>query len=316
MFRPSPSAFRTSPMRPRLLVAGLLIIDEILEPNGKIRIDAGGSALYTTLAASIFDIDITLLTSFGPDYPKNYLTDLESRGVQIINTNTSHAHSLRCRIEYTETSRRMSYSGLCFSTASPKQEEILKQLPEGDALHITPCNIDWQLSLIQTVHAQFPNYIISVDPSDISTQTSPPSNFPEIIGKTRFFLPSEQELSFYFPGHRAHTLQELHRRYFHPGQTIILKRAQHGISICQSDQHIEHLSAMPVSSVIDPTGAGDSFCGAFMANYLISREIRFSAHMASIVASRTIQGLGASCLRKTQAEDIRQEYEKTCIKDQ
>jgi sugar/nucleoside kinase (ribokinase family) len=102
-------------------------------------------------------------------------------------------------------------------------------------------------------------------------------------------------------------------------QFIILKRGSNGVMVFGKD-FIVSLPAYPVRKVIDPTGAGDSFAGAFMS-YLdakkvkkINREVvKKAAAYGTVVASFAIEDFGVDGINKAAKADIEsrfREFEK------
>jgi sugar/nucleoside kinase (ribokinase family) len=91
---------------------------------------------------------------------------------------------------------------------------------------------------------------------------------------------------------------------------LILKRGSHGVMIFGRD-FLVTLPAFPVKDVIDPTGAGDSFAGAFVSYidsnnlYDFDRDgIKRAAAYATIVASYSVQGFGVDGIDVISPMDI------------
>ena len=53
-------------------------------------------------------------------------------------------------------------------------------------------------------------------------------------------------------------------------------------------------AARPVSTVVDTTGAGDSFAAAFLAEYCHSRDIQSAMHNGADLAAQTVSRLGST----------------------
>jgi sugar/nucleoside kinase (ribokinase family) len=91
---------------------------------------------------------------------------------------------------------------------------------------------------------------------------------------------------------------------------LILKRGSHGVMIFGRD-FLVTLPAYPVKDVIDPTGAGDSFAGAFVSYidsnnlYDFDRDgIKRAAAYATVVASYSVQGFGVDGIDVISPMDI------------
>ena len=89
---------------------------------------------------------------------------------------------------------------------------------------------------------------------------------------------------------------------------VIVKRGEYGAMLF-SDDGVYVLPAYPTPTVIDPTGAGDSFAGGVMG-YLASDDspppgrLRRAMAYGTVVASLTVEGFGLDRLQSTSREDI------------
>ena len=64
-----------------LVTVGTVAFDSIETPSGKAERVVGGAASYIALAASHFVREQELISVIGEDFPKEFLSILESRGV-------------------------------------------------------------------------------------------------------------------------------------------------------------------------------------------------------------------------------------------
>ncbi|MGC8833624.1 MAG: PfkB family carbohydrate kinase, partial [Armatimonadota bacterium] len=92
----------------------------------------------------------------------------------------------------------------------------------------------------------------------------------------------------------------------------VIKRGEHGASVFTREAYFA-LPSYPVEDVVDPTGAGDSFEGAFMG-YISSvdnfsePELRRAAAYGTVLASFCVQGFGLSRLLELTPEAIETRY--------
>ncbi|OHD53669.1 MAG: hypothetical protein A2Y33_07040 [Spirochaetes bacterium GWF1_51_8] len=93
---------------------------------------------------------------------------------------------------------------------------------------------------------------------------------------------------------------------------LILKKGSHGVMIFGRD-FLVTLPAFPVREVVDPTGAGDSFAGAFVSYidsnglYDFDRDgIKRAAAYATVVASFSVQGFGVEGIDNISPRDVDQ----------
>jgi sugar/nucleoside kinase (ribokinase family) len=89
---------------------------------------------------------------------------------------------------------------------------------------------------------------------------------------------------------------------------VIIKRGEHG-ALLFSRKGIFIAPAYPVEGVVDPTGAGDSYAGAFMG-YLAQRgrvsekALREALLYASVVASFGVEAFSLECFERLTSSKI------------
>ena len=67
-----------------LAVIGNLLVDDIVFPDGRTRMgEAGGAALYTSLAAALWGAQVGVASVRGEDYPLAALDALAERGIDL-----------------------------------------------------------------------------------------------------------------------------------------------------------------------------------------------------------------------------------------
>jgi sugar/nucleoside kinase (ribokinase family) len=94
---------------------------------------------------------------------------------------------------------------------------------------------------------------------------------------------------------------------------VILKKGEHGAMLFSSDG-VYVMPAFPTDTVVDPTGAGDSFAGGILG-YLASDgsappgRLRRAMAYGTVVASFTVEDFGLNRLRRTQRSEIDERLE-------
>ncbi|WP_225446252.1 ribokinase [Paenibacillus rhizovicinus] len=117
----------------------------------------------------------------------------------------------------------------------------------------------------------------------------------EQIGLGDYFTPNETEFEF-FCGASAETeealFQQMHewKKRF-PQQTLIVTRGKHGISCLAGDQIVT--VPAPIVSVVDTTGAGDSFNAALCFGLASGWDLERTLPLAVKAASHSVTVFGA-----------------------
>ena len=80
--------------------------------------------------------------------------------------------------------------------------------------------------------------------------------------------------------------------------TVVVKRGSRGAWMKRRNQERMQTTAATVANVVDPTGAGDAFAGAFMAALSCSpaHGDEYALRLATALASFAVEGVGTSGL--------------------
>ena len=115
---------------------------------------------------------------------------------------------------------------------------------------------------------------------------------PSIITGLTAFLPSEEKVRNLFRG-RSEDLWEMAESLAAYGcEIIVIKRAVQGQLLYDAGSKTRwEISAYP-SREADPTGAGDAFCGGFLAGYRHAHDPLEAALWGNVSASLAIEGSG------------------------
>ncbi len=126
---------------------------------------------------------------------------------------------------------------------------------------------------------------ISVDPSPHYSRSLDPAGLAQFLRGAAAFLPSAQEVRPLLLSKDPESVAlDLHRAGF---AEVVLKRGAEPVVLATMDM----VRSIPTAAThaIDPTGAGDSFCGAYAACRLLGHEpaeaVRRAAASAALVVS-------------------------------
>ncbi|NUO80618.1 hypothetical protein HUU05_11110, partial [candidate division KSB1 bacterium] len=218
-------------MTPTFAIAGRLTREYLLPPNGSPRLDApGGDLLYAAGGLAVWDTSIGLISKISPAYPRQWLYDLKSRGMDtggIYADEDLENADLRDFIAYTGTNER-SRSDMISHFARremtfPKSllgyqppEELPNPLRDTDPLspeslrvpkeyrdirHVHLCPFDFtsqsqMVNLFKGGSAQF----ICLDPDPSYMKPALWRDLRVVLLGVSAFLPSEEEMRALFWG--------------------------------------------------------------------------------------------------------------------
>ena len=307
----------------RFVIAGQLKRDFALIPNGKALVDVpGGNVVYAAAGFGVWEPTnlVGLLARVGEDYPREWLTAIQKRGFDIQGIRIlPEAIDLRSFYVYTDEYSRLTedpathftrlqqpfpkallnYSrpGTSYdsrsrlSPTSLRQSDIPEDYLDATAAHL--CPIDYLThTLLPAVLRQNGFSTVTLDPSSGTMTPTFWDDFPALVTGLTAFLPSEEEMRKLFHGRSTDLWQMMETIADYGCEIVVVKRGERGQYLYDrtTKMHWE-IPAYP-ARVIDPTGAGDAYCGGFLAGYRQTYDPLQAALYGSISASLTIEGSG------------------------
>ncbi len=310
------------PPTPQLVIAGQLRRQYLLPPGGRPLIDApGGNLLYAASGARVWADSVSLLARVGEDYPHGWLRQfqqagLDTSGIKIL----PEALDLRSFTAYTDlqTAQRtnpvshFARLGLPFpklllgyhppedkpasrnrtNPDSPRLSEIPASYREVKAAHLCPLDLVTHTQLAPEFRQGGMGFV-TIDPHPSYMNNIYINNLRSLLQGVTAFCPSEEELRTLFWGRTDDIWQMADILASFGCDIIVIKRGARGQYMF--DNHTGTRWEVPAypASVTDLTGAGDAFCGGFLAGYLTSRDPLQATLQGNIAASFAIEGSGA-----------------------
>ncbi len=162
----------------------------------------------------------------------------------------------------------------------------------GSALSISENSKDACYKALQIARDQNPNVIVSFDPN-LRPEMLPIKKILEIcqpiLENTNILLPSGEEAEMLAGEKGDQACLTLMQNGI---KTIILKQGKEGCKIFNEENPNGHQIPGFKAKEVDPTGAGDSFGGAFIAAYLGGWKIEKAAKFANAVGALKVEFFG------------------------
>jgi sugar/nucleoside kinase (ribokinase family) len=251
-----------------ILAVGSIAFDTIHTPAGKAEKVLGGSVNYFSIAASFY-APIQVLGVVGEDFPKEHLAWLGKRrvdtsGVQVVPGQTFHwAGSYDGNLNEAKT---LSTALNVFEKFDPRLGSQHK-----NASYVFLANIDPVLQTSVLDQVTDPK-LVAADSMNFWI-TGKLEELKKTLKRVDILSINEGE-AYLLSGERNIIKAVAAIRKMGPS-VIIVKRGEYGAMLF-TQQGLFLAPAFPVDQVKDPTGAGDSFAGAFMG-YLaeagVSRDL-------------------------------------------
>lgn len=295
-----------------ILVVGSLAYDTIQTPSGRAERALGGSANYFSLAASLF-AKVKVVGVVGEDYDQKDYDLLKDRGVDLSGLSKVAGKTFHWEGAYEGDMNEAK----TINTELNVFEHFNPQLPEHykDSKYVFLANIAPELQLQVLEQVKKPLFV-GLDTMNLWINIKK-EELKKVVSKVDLVLINEGEAKMLTGANNAIAAAPLITAM--GPKAVVIKRGEYGFAMYSKDEGYFILPAMPMPSVVDPTGAGDTFAGGFFG-YMASKNGDISiAHMkqacimGSMMASHTIQDFSVKALAKVTLGDIEKrltEYRK------
>jgi len=279
-----------------LLIVGSIAFDDLDMPSGEYRDVLGGSATYSSLAASLIVRDgVRVVGIVGGDFPDGHLTELRKRGVDTAGVEHAPGRTFRWHGRYSSdlASRTTLDTQLnVFAQFSPKIPDPYRGSPFVLLGNIHPT---LQVSVLEQVRRP---KLVAADTMNFWIEREPAS-LAEMLQRIDLLVINDEEARQLSGIHNlVKAAADIRKR---GPKMLVIKRGEFGALLFDATGMF-FVPAYPLEDVLDPTGAGDSFSGGLMG-YLASLRgewspsaLRKAMLFASALGSFCVEGVGPSRL--------------------
>ncbi|MGH6924842.1 MAG: carbohydrate kinase family protein [Propylenella sp.] len=317
-------------MAPELVTVGGLTVDNVVAADGTVGLaQAGGNGAYSAVGALIWWHRVGLVSHAVASYPRDVIERLEAGGVDLGGVLWSEARlaccnwfiydaeggreegltsppgylaeagfptdrlspaqvaALRARLARREALGEISYSQ--FRDIHPlRPEQIPAAWLDARGVHLAPSQPGVMLGMLDLFGPR--SAVITADPGG-HLASRPLDEIAPILARLDAFLPSEVELRAFVPG--AGLADALAAVADRCAGAVAVKLGPKGVLVW------DRPTAAPVAvlaervAALDPTGAGDSFCGGFLAGLVETSDPVQAARFGVVSASRIVTRFGA-----------------------
>ena len=287
-----------------LTVVGSIAFDAVRTPFGERERMLGGSAVHFSLAASFFD-EVRVVGPVGDDFGDDEYAVLHARGVDTddiervaggetffwrghyeFDLNTAHTDDTRLNV---------------FGEFEPKLSEASRS---SDVLFLANIQPDLQRGVREQCQA---TSFVAMDSMNLWIEIARDSLIKTIEGVDCVLL-NDAELRMLT---EQPNLVQAARQVIGWGPSIVVaKQGEYGAALFTAEDFFA-LPAFPLDTVLDPTGAGDSFAGGFVG-YLAAHSgeprspdlLRRAMAYGTALASFNVQEFGTERVQRLTAAEI------------
>lgn len=290
-----------------LLVVGSIAIDSVETPQ---RVEAdvlGGSASYFAMAASFFG-PVRVVGVVGEDFPDPYLQVLRSRrtidtsGIQM-----AAGKTFRWKGRYAQDMNWRDTLEVHLNVLEHFDPDLPENFRDSRYVFLANGSPVVQRKVLHQIRS--PRLVVA-DTMDLWIKTQH-DELLELFQQIDGIVLNDQEATL-LTGESQ--IIPAGRKVLALGvRFVIIKKGEHG-AILFSETGMVSLPAYPVSNVLDPTGAGDSFAGGLMG-YLAESPVQDHAAFkrgiayGTVTASITVEDFSLNRYASTSREEIENRYQ-------
>lgn len=288
-----------------MLIVGTIAFDTVTTATTKRRKSLGGSAVYAGLAASHFT-RASLLSAVGGDFTQTHGRVFAGRFIDTKGIIHQYGEkTMRWMARYSANGEKRVTEFLDLGAVKSFAPKL--SAANGREKTILLCNLDPKIQ--QGVLRQASTrQLVGLDTMDywIANQCK---ELLRVARQADIFFLNESEARQFTGSHNipeavARILKSMRGR----NDTVVIKRGSKGAVMFQGRRSL-HLPAVVVPRPTDPTGAGDSFAGAFMgalesAGLADWTALCRAARLANATASFCVQSFGPAGLLRLTPEKI------------
>ena len=283
-----------------LTVFGSTALDTIRTPKKTLKDVLGGAATFAAISASHF-IKSGLIAVIGNDFPKKYHNIL-SKYLDLEGLVELDGKTFRYDGKYDKTLSTRKTLKTELNVLANFKPTVPESYKKSKFVYLANNDPDQNISIIK----KFDNVKFSMcDTIEFWIQTKRNSVI-KMIKSVDAVVINDEEAKLLT---KEHNLIKSAKKMMEWGvQYVIIKKGEHGSLLFHEDVIFPSVG-FSLESILDPTGAGDSFAGA-MIGYLASKkktsfsEIKKSVIYGNVMGSFAVERYGIDALTRLKRQDI------------
>ena len=287
-------------MSAKLLVAGVLALDDLKTPHKSGKGIVGGAGIYSSISSSIFT-ETALVAAIGNDFPQSIMEKIRKHSINTQSVKTLNYPTFHWSGEYSGDMSQAITHETDFQINEHYDWEISSQQKNSELLLL--CNNDPNIQA--KVLKQTKPELVAMDTMNLWIDIAK-EKLEEVVRQVDLLFINDAEAQLYTS---ENDLNKAGKKLLKKGpKYVIIKRGENGSSLYTS-KTTKHLPAYKVKKFIDPTGAGDSFAGAAIGYLSNSKNINeenliIAMNYGSAVASITVEGFGTESIMTVTKEEV------------
>jgi sugar/nucleoside kinase (ribokinase family) len=277
-----------------VIIVGNLTIDDVIQPDGGSQMGTlGGNTVHATAAALTWTGEVGVVARCGADFPAAALARLREAGADTAGLRPIDGPTVRNWVIYEADGTRT----WVYRTPRGRSAEVAPRpddIPAGwldrtppPVVHVAAMPLAAAAALVESVRARAGEALITLDTHEDWRRG------PDVLAVARrvdVFVPSREELAelvgYDDPQQAAAELADAGVK------CVVVKLGGDGALVARPGLAPVRVPAA-AAEVVDPTGAGDSFCGGFAAGLALGEDPAAAAWRGCVTAAAAIGAAGS-----------------------
>jgi sugar/nucleoside kinase (ribokinase family) len=268
----------------------------------------GGPPTYVSLTAKRLGAAVSVISKVGEDFPNEYCRFLKANVVDLSGLiKVEGASTTKFVLKYEDSERKLQIK----SQAPPITTQDIPVSMSARAVHVAPIAHEISPEVIEKLETL--TSTLSLDPQGFVRRFDRRGNVrlgrwndPVVLKTIEVYKSSENEIRAATGRTNLHSaMKSIHKKGV---GVVIATRGIRGSKLLLEGRFYD-LPACKPRVFKDPTGAGDAFIGAFLAEYVRGKAPVWCACVGSAAASFVLEGVGPTVFGEreetySRAEDI------------
>lgn len=286
-----------------VLIVGTTALDSIKTPYSENSKLLGGSASHAAVAASFF-APVSLVGAVGSDFPKECFQLYEKHNIDLQGLERKEGQTFFWEGEYEVNMNRRRTLKTVLGVLEDWRPSLPHSLKEKPYILLANCEPKLQRHVLRQIRKR---KFVAADTMDLWLNVARDELLALLREIDCLVLNDAEARQLTGEDNVVVAAQQIHRlgpRY------VVAKKGEHG-AILSAPMGLFLAPAFPLSNLVDPTGAGDSFAGG-MIGYLaasggeVEQHFRKAVIYGSVIASFCCEGFGLKTTTQTTRKAIQQ----------
>ena len=290
-----------------LLVVGSTAFDTVETPHGTAVDCLGGSSTYFALAARLFT-KVRLVSVVGQDFPAKHRQLLEANGIDLTGVETKPGKTFRWHGRYSADMNSRETIDVQLNTFGDFKPVVPAAFRDTPFVFLANGSPATQASVLDQMQA--PRFCVA-DTMDLWIERER-DGLLALLRRIDGLIVNDSEVK-QLTG-KSNLIQAGRACLALGPKLVIVKKGEHGSFVFSNFFHYA-LPAYPTETVVDPTGAGDSFAGGFMGylancNSISLWNMKRAVAYGTCAASLNVEGFGVQRLAEATLATLERRYQE------